>query len=280
MTTILRDSREITPPGIRPITLAQPLQWLRSGWHDLATCGWISLAHGLLLSLGGLTLLTVAHKQFWWLAGAFTGFLIIAPILAVGLYCLSRGAEHGRRGGWRLVLQTWLSWRRFGAAQDGKDWRLVRFGLLLGLAGAGWVLTSASLITWMSPVPIEKPLDFLRHVVLAPDGWLFEIWLGVGGLMAAPIFASSAISIPLLLDRRIGLLRAVITSWDAVLANPLPMAWWAALVMGLTFLGMVTAMLGLIVVMPLLGHATWHAYRDLVDASHWPERTPPKIGKT
>ncbi len=265
-------------PVIRTIDLQQPLRWLVLGWRDIGRCGWVSLAHGLALTVVGLGLLTLAHHQFWWLAGAFSGLLVVGPVLATSLYALSRAAERGEARSWRLVLQTWLSWRRHGRSRDGKDWRLVQFGLLLGLAGTGWVLTSAALITLMSPVPIQQPLDFLRHVVLARDNWLFEVWLALGGLMAAPMFASSAIAIPLLLDRRISVLQAVITSWEAVLNNPVPMAWWATLIMGLTLLGLLSALLGLIAVMPLLGHASWHAYRDLVDASAWPERTTGQPG--
>jgi uncharacterized membrane protein len=263
-------------PVIRQIHLRDPLHWLALGWRDITRCSWLSFAHGFALTIFGLGLLLVGHQKFWLLAGAFSGFLVVAPVLATGLYCMSRSIEAGARPGWHLVLNTWLSWRRHGSSADGKDWRLVTFGLLLGLAGTGWVLTSAALITLMAPVPIEQPLDFLRFVVLARDNWLFEVWLALGGLMAAPLFASSAVAIPLLLDRRISVLQAVVTSWEAVLANPVPMAWWACLIMGLTMLGLLTALLGLIVVMPLLGHATWHAYRALVDASAWPERTAPR----
>jgi uncharacterized membrane protein len=263
-------------PVIRQIRLHDPLRWLALGWRDIARCGWLSFAHGLILTFFGSLLLLVAHQQFWLLAGAFSGFLVVAPILATSLYCMSRAVEGGRKPDWRFVLQAWLSWRQHGSSGDGKDWRLVQFGLLLALAGTGWVLTSAALITFLSPVPVQSPLDFLRHVVLARDHWLFELWLALGGLMAAPIFASTAIAIPLLLDRRIGVLQAVVTSWEAVLENPVPMAWWAALIMGFTLLGLLSATLGLIAVMPMLGHATWHAYRDLVDASAWPERTAPR----
>ena len=270
--------QKLSPPVIRTVALRAPLDWLAAGWRDMARCGWISLAHGLVLAVFGWALLRVAHHQFWLLAGAFSGFLVVAPVLAVGLYCLSRSVEHGRTPHWRLVLDTWLSWRRHGRSRDGKDWRLVQFGLLLGLAGTGWVLTSAALITLLAPVPIQQPLDFLRHVVLARDNWLFEIWLALGGVMAAPMFASSAIALPLLLERRISVLQAVITSWEAVLHNPVPMGLWAALIMSLTLLGLLTALLGLILVIPLLGHATWHAYRALVDASAWPERTAPGQG--
>lgn len=259
---------------VRPIDMHQPIRWLIRGWRDMADCGWISLGHGLLPSVFGLALLAVGHHQFWLLAGAFSAFLVVAPVLAVGLYALSRAVERQEKTSARLVLQTWLSWRRHGSSRDGKDWRLVQFGLLLGLAGVGWVLTSAALITLLAPVPIEKPIDFLRHVVLARDNYLFELWLALGGLMAAPMFASSVIALPLLLDRRVSVLRAVVVSWQTILLNPLPMAWWAALIMGLTLLGLCSAMLGLMAVIPVLGHASWHAYRDLVDASALPERAP------
>jgi len=254
------------------------MRWLALAWRDVARCGWVSFAHGVVLSGFGLALLALAGDRFWLLAGAFSGFLVVAPVLATGLYALSRAVERGEPTTWRLVLQTWLSWRRHGSSADGKDWRLVRFGLLLGLAGTGWVLTSAALITLMSPTTIEKPLDFLRFVVLARDNYLFEAWLALGGLMAAPIFASSAIAMPLLLDRRVGVLRAVVTSWQTVLSNPVPMAWWAFLIMGFTLLGLLSMLLGLIAVVPMLGHASWHAYRDLVDASALPERTADKVG--
>ena len=86
----------------------------------------------------------------------------------------------------------------------------------------------------------------------------------LGGLMAAPIFASSVVAIPLLLDRQVTMQCALRTSWQAVAANPICMSLWAAIVMSLTALGLATFMFGLIVVLPVLGHATWHAYRDLV----------------
>ena len=92
-------------------------------------------------------------------------------------------------------------------------------------------------------------------MVLAKEGSLFELWLMLGGVLAAPMFASTAVAMPLLLDRQVTLLQAVLTSWRAVLANPLPMALWAAIIMVLTLIGLLSGMLGLIVVMPVLGHA-------------------------
>jgi uncharacterized membrane protein len=254
-------------PPVRTLPITQPLAWLARGARDLLRGGWVSLAHGVALAAGGAAIAAIAHDRFWLLAGALSGFMVIAPVLATSLYALSRAMGRGERASFAVVLRTWTGWQR-GADRLGNDyWCLVQFGALLALAATGWVVTSAALITLLAPVPVATPLDFLRHVVLARHGMLFELWLVLGGVLAAPIFASSVVSMPLLLDRRVTLWRAVHTSWRAVAANPLACGLWAALVLLLTLLGLATAMLGLVVLMPLLGHASWHAYVDLVDAS-------------
>lgn len=239
---------------VRRVGLLQPLHWLARGWRDLWRCPRPGLLHGAVLALFGLLLALLAHRQFWLLTGAFSGFLLVGPILATGLYELSRRLERGEPADWRSAARAWLP----------RDGRLVGFGLLLALAGTGWVVTSAAVVTGLSAAPVTEPMQFLRRVVLADRGWLFELWLGLGALLAAPVFASSVVAIPMLMDRRIGILGAVFTSWRAVLENPAPLALWAVLLTGLTVLGMLTAMLGLVVVVPWLAHASWHAYRDLV----------------
>lgn len=260
-------------PRVRGIALTRPLHWLALAWRDMVRCGLVSLAHGLALALAGGVILLIAHQRFWLLAGALSGFLLVAPVLATSLYALSRALERGEKAGVGVVLKTWLNWQGTHFNKWGNDyWCLVQFGALLALAGTGWVITSAALITLLAPEPIAGPLDFVQYVILAKHGFLFELWLMMGGVLAAPIFASSAIAIPLLLDRQTTLLQAVLTSWNAVLANPLPLALWAAIILVLTLLGLASALLGLVVVIPLLGHASWHAYRDLVDASDLPER--------
>ena len=265
-------------PAVRQVGLTAPLHWLALGWRDLWRCGAPSLLHGLLLALFGALLLWVAGECFWLLAGAFSGFLAVAPVLATSLYALSRALERGEPADWRTIGKTWTRWQYSRFAVHGGYWSLVRFGVLLSLAGTGWVLTSAALITLLAPQPVHTPLDFVRHVVLAPGGHLFELWLTLGALMAAPLFASSVVAMPLLLDRRADVLQAVLTSWQAVLNNPAPLALWAALIMLLTLLGMATMLLGLVLTLPWLGHASWHAYRALVDADSLPERLPPEGG--
>ena len=274
-------SPQITPantalatPHVRSISLLQPLQWLALGWRDMARCGWISFAHGLVLALLGWLILLLTHDRFWLLAGAFSGFLVIAPVLATSLYALSRAVGRGEKADFRLVLKTWLNWQSGHTNKWGNDyWALVQFGSLLALAALGWMLTSAAFVTLFTPTPVNSPIEFVRHVILVEDGFVFELWLGLGGLLAAPIFASSAVAIPLLLDRRVSLMQAVLTSWRAVLENPAPMAFWAFLIMAFTLLGFASLLLGLIAIMPMLGHASWHAYRDLVDVSELPERS-------
>lgn len=260
-------------PKIRQISASQPLQWLLLGVRDMVRSGWLSVAHGAVLALFGAALFAVARQKFWLLAGAFSGFLVVAPVLATSLYAMSRALERQSPIRLALLRDTWMGWQQSRFVERGGYWCLVHFGILLALAGTGWVLTSAALITLMAPAPIHTPVDFLRHVVLARNHYLFEVWLSMGGILVAPIFASSVVSMPLMLDRRITLLDAVLTSWRVVLANPLPMAVWSGLIMLLVLMGFATLLTGLVVVVPVLGHASWHAYRELVDASHLPERT-------
>lgn len=252
----LRESRAY---GLRPVPLLRPLGWLARGWQDMWRCPGPALSQGLLLALAGTLIFALARQRFWLLAGAFSGFLLVAPILATGFYAISRALERGQRPSWRTVLAAWWP-------QGARGGRLMVFGLLLAFAGTGWVLTSASLITAFGAGRIETPADFLRLVVLDEHSLLFEAWLGLGALLAAPVFASTVIAIPLLLDREISILGAIFTSWRVVMEHPAPVALWALLIMVLTLIGMATAMLGLILVLPLLGHASWHAYRDLVRA--------------
>ncbi len=258
---------EHTKIGINDLSLEDPKRWLVEGWQDFKRAPLIGLAHGLCVSAFGLVLLLIGYDKFWLLAGAFTGFLAVAPVVAVGLYAVSRALEKNEPVSFWLVLQTWLSWR----GKVHHDWRLVRFSLLLYLSGTGWVLTSAAFITLFSPVHIENPLDFLTHIVLATDNHLFEIWWILGVALAAPVFASTVVTIPLLLDRQIGVYEAVLVSWKVVLQNPLPMAAWALLIMASVMFGVVL-LVGSIIVVPILGHASWHVYRDAVNSDQLPHR--------
>lgn len=239
---------------VRKVHSLRTFLWLARGWRDFLASPTVGLCHGLLMGAFGGLMLWQAWDRFWVLAGAFSGFLLVAPILSTGLYAVSRALLRGEPAGFAAVWKVWSS----------LDGRLMRLGLLLMALGTGWVVTSAALITLGLQPPATTPDDFLRRVVLSTDPGLFELWLLVGGAMAAPVFASSVVAIPLLVDRRVTVQQAILTSWRAVAANPICMSLWAFIVMLLTALGLGTLMFGLILVIPVLGHATWHAYRDLV----------------
>lgn len=240
---------------VREVGWKQPFSWLQRGLMDLLRCPLPGLAHGLAMTTFAVVLMTFARERFWVLAAALSAFLIVAPILATGIYFISQALEQGEWPSLEEALSVWVR----------RDPRMVTFGLLLGLAGAGWILTSAALVTRFAPRQVNEPLDFILRVVLQPGNWLFETWLALGALLAAPIFASSVVSMPMLLDTRATVKQAVLTSWQAVLASPGPLALWAALILALMVAGMATMFIGLAVTVPWVAHASWHAYRDLVE---------------
>jgi hypothetical protein len=137
--------------------------------------GWLSLAHGAVLA-AFCGLLLLAREHFW--------------LLATSLYAISRALERGDVVNLHLVVSNWTRWQHSRYAVGGGYWCLVRFGLLLAVAGSGWVLTSAALITLMAPQPIHTPADFLRHVVLAPNHYVFKLWLtfGLGAFLLCMLF--------------------------------------------------------------------------------------------
>ena len=240
---------------VRTVTVSHPLRWLARGWSDFLNAGWPSGFHGLVVASGGLLIL-LAALQFWPLVpGAFSGFVLVGPILATGLYDISRRLSAGQTPHLGQVIRAWRRGTR----------PLVWLGVLLTIAGTLWVLVSALLFWVFVKAPITGPVAFLRYAVQEQSTLLFVLWLMLGALGAALVFAATAVSAPMLLDRDVDVRTAILTSVRAVGDNPVAMALWAAIIMVATALAMATAMLGFIVVVPVIGHATWHAYRDLVD---------------
>lgn len=249
-------------PPVRVVEISRPVHWLVLGWRDFTRVPLPSAFHGLMAALGGLAILALGWGHFHLLSGAFSGFLLVAPVLATGLYELSRRLARGEQPTLRHVVSAWMRGTR----------PLVWFGLMLMLAGTVWVLVSVVLIALFVKAPITGMESFVRHVVLSEGSHLFEAWIALGGVVAALVFAAAVVSAPLMLDRDVDLVTAMLTSIKAVGANPIAMALWATLIMVLSLLGMATMLLGLVLVIPVLGHASWHAYVDLVDAASLPPR--------
>lgn len=240
---------------VKDIEMLRPMHWLALAWKDIERCPTAGAMHGLILAIIGGALFWFARHEFWWIAAMLSACMIVAPLLATGLYDISRRLERGEEATLADAFRIWTS----------GDKRLIHFGLLLALSSGGWLLCSAALVHWMLPASVHTPADFLRLVVLQANFGLFEIWVLMSGLIAAPMFASTLVTIPLLMDHpSLTVQQAVLTSWRVVAMNPFAMACWASLLCLFTALGIGSAFLGLIAVVPMLGHASWHAYRDLV----------------
>ena len=248
---------------VRIVSVGRPLRWLARGWRDFTRVPAPSALHGLVVAASGIVILFVTLRHWYLLPGAFSGFVLIGPILATGLYELSRRLAAGvERPTFAHVVRAWARGTR----------PLVWLGLLLVLAATAWVLISAVLIALFVKAPITGLEDFLRHVVLSQSSNLFFVWVTLGGFGAALVFAATVVSAPLLLDRDVDFTTALMTSIRAVGANPVAMGVWATIIMAATALSMATLMIGFVVAIPVIGHATWHAYRDVVDADALPFR--------
>jgi len=248
--------------AVRPLDNQRALRWLALGWQDLVRAPVPSLLHGLLFFAAGAAIAIIGWGRHDLLAGAFSGFLLVAPMLSAGLYEVSRRLARGEHPTVRDVLAVWV---RGGPC-------MVRLGLLLAVLGTLWVGLSLLIVSASTGGTAGGGVaQFLRGFVLAPNPLPFTLWLAAGGLFAALVFAIGALSVPMLLDREVNMRTAVLTSVRAVGENPVAMGVWAALVMLLTLVGLATVV-GLVLLVPLLGHASWHAYSDTVDAASLPPR--------
>lgn len=242
------------PLPVRQVPPAAIGRWLSAGWADLQRAPAASLLHGLLVAIGGWAMAAVATTVPWLAPGAFSGFVIVGPILCTGLYELSRLLARGQQPGIGDVINAWR--------RDSRP--LVRLGLALLALGTVWVGVSALMFGAFLPVPPSTALEFLRYVLVDQGDLLFGLWLLLGGMAAAVVYAGAAVSPPLLLGRKIGFRRALLTSVRAVGDNPVTMGLWGALIIVAIALSFATGMLGFVLTVPLIGHATWHAYRELV----------------
>ncbi|HMV04124.1 MAG TPA: DUF2189 domain-containing protein [Accumulibacter sp.] len=245
-----------TLPGIRQVALSRPFAWLAAGWRDLLANPIASLAYGLLFAIAGDLITIFAWRNGHVFIAATSGFFLVAPLLSGGLYEISRRRESGQSSTF------------FSSLGGGRRNRLelLKLGLLLGAVGLLWERLSTGLFHLLAPDLTPDLLKLLAVVHTSSEHRdLLLIWLLSGGTLALLIFSVTVVSVPLLLDRPLGLLVALRTSLRSVDANLLLMILWGAIIVVLTALGFLTLFFGLIVLMPLIGHASWHAYRELVE---------------
>lgn len=247
-----------TLPPLRRLDVDRPWAWLAAGWRDLRQAPGVSLTYGAIFTAVSFLITAgvfLAGIEYLLLPLA-AGFMLVGPMLAVGLYETSRRLEAGQP----VSLASAL----FVATRS--PMRLAFLGITLMAVLLVWMRAATLLLAlFLGPTAFPPLAEAIPTLLLTGEGVaLLVAGTLCGAVLAALVFAISVISVPLLMDRDVDFASAVFTSLRAVARNPKPMLLWAWLVALLTAFGVATLYLGLIVTFPLVGHATWHAYRETV----------------
>ena len=241
-------------PIMRHVRASAIIDWLHAGVTDTHRGGPASLFYGITFAAAGLIMHKVLAESYWLLAGLTTGFLLLGPFLAMGLYDLSRRMGKGEAP---KLIPSLTAWRP-------NLINIAWFAALLVFALLIWTRTSLVIFAYFFDGGLPTFTDVVLNVITFKQPTFTLIYFAVGGLFAAFIFAISVIAMPLMLDSKASATTAAKASLLACVRNPVPMLLWALCIVVLIGFGFATSFLGLIVTMPVVGHASWHAYRDLV----------------
>ncbi len=250
------------PPTARVLNDLEPADLVRAlaaGWRDFCAMPQYGLFFGGVYVLTGLLMgyIAIAGGDWAWLIPAIAGFPLVAPFVAVGLYEASRRREAGEALTWRGVL---------GALKGHDDDQILSMGVIVFVAFSFWMIVAHGIFAiFMAESGLGARGESLA-AFLTPSGLaMLGVGSAVGGMMALAFYAMTVISLPMLVDRKVDFLTAIITSFKVTRGNLVVMLGWAAVIAALLFVAMLPAFLGLLVVLPVLGHATWHLYRRAVD---------------
>jgi uncharacterized membrane protein len=251
-------------PPPRRVPFEAPWTWLATGWRDVWTMPHVSIVYGAFFTLAAALLaiglwVVGAPSLFLALAG---GFLLIGPFVAVGLYEASRRLAAGQVPNLGEVVVAGL----------GARGELAFFGAVLLFAFFVWLqLAFLLLMLFLGTSEVPRASTFMHTLLFTPQGLgLLVVGSLIGGIIAAMIFAISAVAVPMLLEKKIDAVTAARASVAAAVHNPKPMALWAALIVVIMAAGFATLLVGLAISFPLIGHATWHAYADIYGSRQSP----------
>jgi uncharacterized membrane protein len=253
---VRRESESDSLPPVRHVPTGQPLSWIARGWADMLRAPAASLGYGFLITAAGWAVLGFSWNRAYLVTALVSGFFLFAPFLAMGLYDISRRLAAGERATFAETVDAWRS----------NAGSIALFGLVLAFALLSWERVSAIIfaLSYGDDAPMIE--NFFAQVFLSGEYVGFVVsYIVAGAVIAAVVFSISVVSIPMMLDRLVDPVTAIITSLRAVGGSKGAMLLWAVTIVVLTAIGFATALLGLIVIVPLLGHATWHAYKDLVE---------------
>lgn len=248
-------------PRVRRIGLADIRDALARGFDDFAAYRTDVIVLCLVYPLLGLVLARLAfgYDLLPLLFPLASGFALVGPVAAIGLYEMSRRRERGEPVSWYAA---------FGVLRSPAFGAILALGLLLVAIFLLWIMAAQAIyMVTLGPEPPASLAAFVGAVFTTGAGWtMIGVGIGVGFLFAVLVLTISVVSFPALLDRDIGVAAAISLSVRAVLANPVPMALWGLIVAGGLVIGSLPALLGLAIVVPVLGHATWHLYRKVVES--------------
>ncbi len=235
------------------LTLSDLGAALKIGWRDFTRAPLYGVFFSAVYVIGGLLLIGLGAGTVAWTLTLSLGFPLVAPFAAVGLYEVSRRLEAGAPLDWGGIL---------GVVVAEKDRQIPWMGAIIVIAFLFWTFIAHMLFALVLGIGAAMQFGASWEMLLTPNGLaLVAVELAVGGAFAALMFSITVVSLPLLLDREIDFVTASLLSIRTVTRNLPVMALWAAMIAGLLILGMIPAFLGLFVVLPVLGHATWHLYR-------------------
>jgi uncharacterized membrane protein len=251
-----RDDAPRKPPFVvRRVGVFAPLRWLARGARDFRRRPIPCLFYGVCFAAMGWLLGALLRTSPGVMMALTAGFLLVGPFMAMGLYEVARRAEAGQPCN---LPATTVAWRRNVS-------NIAILGVGMGVLMALWARSSMMAIAIFFPRTMPTVAVLLDELAKGRNLEFIAAWLAVGAIFATLVFAFSAIAIPMMLDRGTDAISAMIASAVAFAQNLLPMAVWGVLIVALSVAGFATLFVGLVVTVPWVGLATWHAYRDLVE---------------
>lgn len=242
-------------PQITQVDAAAPMRWLAKGWEDFREHPGPSLAYGAIVTLAGLLILMAGASKPLFLLTATSGYLLIAPLLAAGIYELTRQREQGK------AHPTFMDSLR-GLRKDASG--VIHYGIVLAIAFLVWERVATVSFALLYGGEIGNFNSLLQNFMSGEFLAVMAVWAVGGAILATIVFAVAVVGIPMIVDKNVDIVTAMVTSVKAAQANRQAMLVWAGIIVVLSIIGWATMMIGLLVIMPLLGHATWCAYRELV----------------